>query len=217
MILLIVTVLLLLIYIFYSDSLSVNDFKKHIEDKPVLLIGNSPRVSDNMGSLIDSGKFNVIRFNNFNTNGYEDKIGTKTDIWIMNEMVCCSNPLHKKYNKCFCKYDNKNIMYPIFKFFIDPFKKVPILPSDYYFHKKYKFNANFSSGLYMILLCLECGKTPYIYGFDLDMSNPTEHLTESTLNDKVGKFLSPFSHNWSDEKKLLNNLIERNLVKQLCY
>ena len=49
MILSIVVIVLLLIYIFYSDSLSVNDFKKHIEDKPVLLIGNSPKVPDDMG------------------------------------------------------------------------------------------------------------------------------------------------------------------------
>ena len=37
-----------------------------------------------------------------------------------------------------------------------------------------------------------------------------EHIGENTLNDKVGKFFS-FSHNWSDEKKLLNKLIEKNL------
>lgn len=212
----ILLIIIILIYIFYSDNLSVNDFKKHIEDKPVLLIGNSPRVSDDMGSLIDSGTFNVIRFNDFRTNGYEAKVGTKTDIWIVNQFICCSNPSHKKYNKRFALFSStsKYIVYPILKFFQDPFKRVPTLPSDYYFHKKYNFNGTFSLGMYMILLCLECGTTPYIYGFDLDASNPTKHIGELTLNDKIGKFFSN-SHNWDDEKKLLNKLIEKNLVKQL--
>ena len=216
MILSIIILIILLIYIFYSDSLSVNDFKKHIEDKPVLLIGNSPRVSDDMGSLIDSGKFNVIRFNDFRTHGYEHKIGTKTDIWIVNQLICCSNPSHKKYDKRFGMFRStgKYITYPFLKFFQDPLKSVPTLPSDYYLHKKYKFNDTFSTGMYMILLCLECGKTPYIYGFDLDLTNPTEHIGESTLNDKTGEFFS-FGHNWSDEKKLINNLIQKNLVIQL--
>ena len=216
MILLIVVIVLLLIYIFYSDSLSVSDFKKHIEDKPVLLIGNSPGVPDDMGSLIDSGRFTVVRFNDFRTNGYEDKVGTKTDIWVVNQLICCSNPSHKKYTKRFGMFRStgKYIIYPILKFFQDPFKRVPTMPSDYYFHKKYDFNGTFSLGMYTILLCLDCGKRPYIYGFDLDLTNPMEHIGENTLNDKVGKFFS-FSHNWSDEKKLLNKLIEKNLVKQL--
>ena len=53
-------IIILIIYIIYSDSLDINDFKKHIEDKPVLLIGNSPRVPYDMGPVIDSGKFNIL-------------------------------------------------------------------------------------------------------------------------------------------------------------
>ena len=108
----------------------------------------------------------------------------------------------------------KYITYPILKFFQDPFKRVPTLPSDYHFYKKYNFNGTFSLGMYMILLCIECGKTPYIYGFDLDTINPTEHLENYSLNDKIGEFLS-FDHNWNDEKKLLNNLIQKNIVIQI--
>lgn len=213
MIVLVLVFILLLIYMFYSDSMSTDDFGKHIRDKPVILIGNSPRVRDDMGSLIDSEKFNVIRFNDFKTQGYENKVGTKTDIWIVNYLICCSEPTHKKYHKKFGIFRTKwkYLTYPIIKFFKDPFKRVPTMPSDYYFHKKYNFNGTLSSGMTTILLCLECGKTPYIYGFDLDSTNPTEHLGENTLNNKIGKYLS-FTHNWSDEKKLLNELIQEKLV-----
>ena len=205
--------ILLIVYIFYSDSMSTDDFGKYIRDKPVILIGNSPRIQDDMGSIIDSGKFKVIRFNDFRTQGYEDKVGTKTDIWIVGTLVCCSNPTNKKYDNKFGMFRStgKYLTYPLLKFFQDPFKKVPTLPSDYYLHKKYNFKGTFSTGMMTILLCLECGKTPYIYGFDLDLTNPTEHIGNRNFNDNVGELFS-FGHNWSDEKKLLNDLIKKNLV-----
>ena len=193
--------------------MSIDDFGKHIRDKAVILIGNSPRVHDDMGSLIDSGKFNVIRFNDFRTRGYESKVGTKTDIWIVNTLMCCSDSTDRTYDKKFGMFRTnwKYLTYPFLKFFQDPFKKVQTLPSDYYLKKKYNFNGTLSTGMHTILLCLDCGKRPYIYGFDLDLTNPSEHIGNKNFNDIVGDFFS-LGHNWSDEKKILNELIEKNLV-----
>ena len=50
--------------------------------KKVLLVGNGTSILDNkLGSKIDSFD-NVVRFNSYTTEGYEEYTGTKTDIWF---------------------------------------------------------------------------------------------------------------------------------------
>jgi len=53
-------------------------------EKKIILIGNGPSVLNyNFGEVIDSFE-EVVRFNNFETKGYKEKIGSKTTIWVRN-------------------------------------------------------------------------------------------------------------------------------------
>lgn len=47
----------------------------------VIIVGNSPSINGcKLGTLIDQ-HFNVVRLNNFALSGYEEDVGTKTDVW----------------------------------------------------------------------------------------------------------------------------------------
>ncbi len=49
----------------------------------ILLIGNGPSaLAKDLGSEIDAFDGKVVRFNDFRIEGYEDKLGKRTDIWI---------------------------------------------------------------------------------------------------------------------------------------
>lgn len=54
-----------------------------MDKKRIIIVGNSPTIlSSKMGDVID--KFDtVVRFNNFVTSGYEESVGSKTDIWAI--------------------------------------------------------------------------------------------------------------------------------------
>ena len=66
--------------------------------KRVLLIGNGPAaLSKEMGQAIDTFDGEVVRFNNYNTNGYSKYVGTRTDIWVTCERnVTQMQKQHKK-------------------------------------------------------------------------------------------------------------------------
>ncbi len=50
-------------------------------DRRIIVIGNGSSVLDHeYGSIIDSGEYDVCRFNNFRTEGFEKHIGSRTDI-----------------------------------------------------------------------------------------------------------------------------------------
>ena len=58
--------------------------EKMVKNKNVAIVGNSPNlIGTNKGYLIDKHDF-VVRFNNFQTEGFEKDYGSKTNIW-----VCC--------------------------------------------------------------------------------------------------------------------------------
>ena len=53
-----------------------------MKNNSIIIIGNVPSVLNyNFGKLIDNQPL-VARINNYQTNGYEKKIGTKTDVWF---------------------------------------------------------------------------------------------------------------------------------------
>ncbi|MFX0194526.1 MAG: glycosyltransferase family 29 protein [Candidatus Hodarchaeota archaeon] len=49
----------------------------------ILLIGNGPSaLAKDLGEEIDTFDGKVVRFSDFRTKGYEDKVGSRTDIWV---------------------------------------------------------------------------------------------------------------------------------------
>lgn len=58
--------------------------------KDVLLIGNGPSASKHeVGHIIDQFNGDIVRFNHCLVEGYEAKVGSRTDIWVF-----CGNPPH---------------------------------------------------------------------------------------------------------------------------
>ena len=55
-----------------------------IRNKNILVIGNNLSILDNEFEESYLKKFFVVRFNEFETIGYEKNIGSKTDLWIIN-------------------------------------------------------------------------------------------------------------------------------------
>jgi glycosyl transferase, family 25 len=58
--------------------------------KKVLVIGNAPYEKENMGEEIDKYDI-VVRFNNYPNKGYQEHIGTKTDIWCLSDATYTKN------------------------------------------------------------------------------------------------------------------------------
>jgi len=57
-----------------------------------LLIGNGPSaVHKKAGELIDDFDGTVVRFNDYHIDGYEDFVGTRTDIWVVAKEISKSN------------------------------------------------------------------------------------------------------------------------------
>jgi len=66
----------------------------------ILLIGNGPSATSmKLGKEIDEFDGKIVRFNTYRTKGFEEYVGTRTDIWI----ACDVFPAwHKDYQKVIC-------------------------------------------------------------------------------------------------------------------
>ena len=70
-----------------NKSRSENKFENLIRGKTVAVVGNGPQeIGKGKGKEIDSHDI-VIRFNNFNLDGFEEDYGSKTDIWCKNGSI----------------------------------------------------------------------------------------------------------------------------------
>ena len=163
----------------------MNSFIKYVEpilkvkkNSNIAIIGNSSNLlNSNNGSIIDSYDF-IVRFNNFKIKKFEKDVGKKTDLVISN------NTSYKKLKKL-----NNNIL------LIDPSMKIKIshIKKKYYFDYekslllRYKYGPfvnffdkssihgdwlnlilgqNFSSGLLVVLIFVESGFKPNLFGFN---------------------------------------------------
>jgi len=65
-----------------SSSKSLNLHSGDVNGGSIVFVGNGTAVTDKkMGEKIDSFD-TVVRFNNYQTEGFEEYVGTKTNIWI---------------------------------------------------------------------------------------------------------------------------------------
>lgn len=69
---------------------------------------------------------------------------------------------------------------------------------------------NLSAGLLFILLCVDSGLKPTLFGFDLKIINNKSHYFLNEERSKLKNFYK--NHNYFYEKILLKKLIKRNLV-----
>jgi len=173
--------------------------------KEVLLIGNGPSCLDKeLGELIDSHE-TVIRFNDFETKGYEKHVGTKTDVWVKTKMS--SKHITKNFKSKFYVYPNiircteeeKKILVN------DGFNVIPVK----FYNKVNKLldagNLWATTGLVMIYYFIEKGYNVKIHGFDF-FENGVHYYKDD--NKMIG-------HRPDLEKALVNNLINKGEVKLL--
>ena len=187
----------------------------------VVVVGSSSSILNMNGQDIDSFD-TVIRFNRAPTIGYENFVGIKTSLRVLNNHVFDNINIqnrgysdqpqkfikkiknseilrvgrHQANHKKVKEFNKKNnIVY-----FFD-YKKIPEL-------KKlvgYKSENNMSVGTVCISLLLVSEININVVGFDLDMRNTT-HYWETRPN-KMSKY-----HDQSYEKKWLKNLVDEKLI-----
>ena len=75
---------ILFIFVIIITVLLINTFYRKPKQFNIAIVGNGPSVmGDYNGKFIDSCDI-VVRFNMFQTESYEDHVGSKTDIWMIN-------------------------------------------------------------------------------------------------------------------------------------
>ena len=138
----------------------------------VILIGNGPSaLNGKFGKQIDSFDL-VVRINNFVTKGYEDFIGSKTDLWIHNHTLDIKKEIEENIETVvFCEFFDDRYNCPFTKKWKNykGDKKVLNILSDLYgrFILDYDYPTP-STGLCAILYLLDnfSEDTVTIYGFD---------------------------------------------------
>ena len=162
-----------------------------------LLVGNGTKLLDSKwGTYIDK-HVTVVRFNGYKTKGFEENVGSKTDIYICNKYFQSRfehfkgekyiyNPFNKPLNKCNQKYIISNL------FLLHHKKK-----------HKYSEKQIFSLGMATILYFLFKKKinTICIANFNFN----TNHYFE-------GKYTGPIQHNFYQEKNIVHNLVDEGRI-----
>lgn len=102
-----------------------------------VVVGNGPQlVGRGLGAFIDNHQ-TVIRFNEFETDGFEEDYGAKTDIWIVNKRLLADRELKRKrinvptWVICSNNYEYKNNTYTtdLFEAYATE-KKLAVIPPE---------------------------------------------------------------------------------------
>ena len=176
----------------------------------LIIVGNGSSVLDKEnGSLIDSFD-NVVRFNSYKIKNFEKYVGTKTDIWItvnaahINEIQSYKRVIEHSWQ---WSEDKDKIFQKIKKLRSDCLK----IPKELVRNKEpLKFIKSPSTGLIAIQFFLEENNYQmpiYITGFDWWENRKIHHYGD---REKVGTIHEP-----KKEKKIIDDLVSKNLVKFL--
>lgn len=191
-------------------------------DESVILVGNSPSVINfKKGQEID--KFNtVIRFNDFEIADNQNFVGSKTDLIFISNSFFTKN-MYSKNDKIVLLDNSLKIKSDEIKeknyFYIDSYQLINL---------RYKYGPfrnflrtldfegtwlnllypkNITIGMVVILLLIESSIQPTIYGIDFDHKKKSHYYKHQKDHG--------FSHSYIYERKLLESLIKKNLIKIL--
>lgn len=176
----------------------------------VCVVGNGPSaIKYEVGSIID--KFDkVVRFNSFQTDQYENCVGSKTDIWIsrMSKRQPTRSELniptiiisYSSYISIESKVAEKVIDYDLNNYYcfnIETLKSLNV---------EYKTTMSLSTGLIGLLMLIKYYNNPlHIIGFDCFKDPGGIHYFKDSLNMT--------GHSIEQEYDILKQLIEKNKVK----
>ena len=189
----------------------------------IIIIGNGESVLRyKYGTIIDKYP-TVLRINNYKLKGYENKIGTKTDIWfngansklkkptiIPSEIIVAmpSSIIIKKQSELI-NYVSKRLKLDANKYSLIPIKQI----------KKYEEMLRFNrltTGLYSILWAIDNYKEVTIHGFDFFIDSKS-HYYNSKLTSILKKYFSRkgYKHNNDLELNFINKMIKKKKIKKI--
>lgn len=218
---------------FYSRTkinVILNEFKK-INKNTVLLIGNSNNVfKEQKGFIIDKFEY-VIRFNAAKTQGFENYVGEKTSMAVINQEIFEQKYINEKIDKDYvAKLSNKDI-FVILENDIDQnynFESLKKKNNLIFFHNKfnhylryclvsrfnyirkfyhYLYGKKLSSGMVLISLLTMSDCKISIFGFDLKKNKKkySHYYEENHTNYNT-------VHDWAFENALLKSFIKNKKV-----
>jgi len=178
--------------------------------KKCILVGNSSDLlSKKLGTYIDNFE-NVIRFNRFKINGYEEDLGIKCTHWILNYALTTDgrnylvNNLQKVKDKTSGLKQALVLTTAKDKGKIESIKKKVDI-NVIYKNFKIPFERKPTTGFLAINYFLEQFSQLTLVGFDFGKS--VHYWGNHSISDIPGK------HEWNKEKNYINSLVEENKIK----
>jgi len=192
-------------------------------NKSILIIGNGQSILNNdFQNQIDNFD-TVLRINNYKINGYEQFLGSKTDIWFngANSKLVAPYKIPKKIvvaipSSIFLKHKN-NIMTYVSKRINVGNKKILLIPENEILdHENTVGHPRLTTGLYAVMWSLKNYEDIYIHGFDFFI-NSKSHYYDSKLMNFVNENILNKGHKHDNQKEydFINDLIDKNKIKRL--
>jgi hypothetical protein len=156
----------------------IKPFKHNISDKKIAIVG-SGFFDKPYGSEIDAYT-TVARFNNFKIKGFEDSVGSKTTINIINSH-CILNPLKKNTEYSYLLIDTSRpyLMYDYYRNNLKEEYNMCILKPSMYFKLGKTLNRKYKTqGYFFVELCKNYFEELHLYGFhgDAHYFNPNHKV-----------------------------------------
>tara|TARA_B100000700_G_C14990786_1_gene831208 strand:+ start:931 stop:1527 length:597 start_codon:yes stop_codon:yes gene_type:complete len=189
----------------------------------ILIIGNGSSVlSQKLGDKIN--EFPIIaRINNYQINGYEDYIGSKTDIWINGANSKLTLPISIPNevfvflpSEIYFKKESNIDQYVSSRLKLDR-NKFNIIPKNDILDYEDELNSNrLTTGLYAIMWALSKYENIYIHGFDFFINSKSHYYDSKLIHFINEKILNKgYKHDNEKEYTFVNELIKKNKIKRL--
>ena len=195
-----------------------------MNNQSILIIGNGESILNN--KLQDKiNAFDVVlRINNYQTTGYEEFLGTKTDIWFNGAnsklttpdripgrvVVAIPSGVFLKHEEDILSYVSKRINMKNKEFSLIP-------KDDILYYESIVGHTRLTTGQYAIMWALKNYEEVYIHGFDFFI-NSKSHYYDSKLKNFINENILNKGHKHDNQKErnFINNLIDKNKIKRLA-
>lgn len=182
----------------------------------IVLVGNSPILLDKeLGKQIDSFS-HVVRFNNYQIEGFEKYVGTKEDIWCMSGVGHVEQRPYKKRIWIPRNERNKNNL-KRFEKLSQVYKSIQYIPKTFCEATDYSVGYKTgwcTTGIYAIAWATETFDEVYVCGFNFFENLPESaiapHYFKSPLDERIGRV-----HDLKKERKWYRNMILVEEIQEL--
>ena len=194
-----------------------------MNNQSILIIGNGESVLNNkLQDKINAFDI-VLRINNYQTTGYEEFLGTKTDIWFngANSKLTIPKDIPGRVvvaipSRVFLKYKENILPYVSKRLNMENEKFLLIPKDDILNYEGIVGHTRLTTGLYAIMWTLKNYEDIYIHGFDFFI-NSKSHYYDSKIMNFVNENILNKGHKHDNRKEydFVNSLIDRNKIKRL--